>query len=219
LSERFADRGVAFIGINANQQDSITELAAYAKTHDIKFPLLKDVGDRVADQLGAVRTPEVFVVDQQRAVRYWGRIDDQYVVGRQRKAATRNDLALALEEMLSGKDISQPVTDVQGCKIGRVRDAKAAAQVTYTKDIAPLLNQRCVECHRAGEIAPFALASYAEAAGWAETLLEVVRENRMPPWHADPKYGHFSNDRRLSDDEKQQLTAWVEAGMPGGGCR
>ena len=216
LSERFADRGVAFIGINANQQDSITELAAYAKTHDIKFPLLKDVGNRVADQLGAVRTPEVFVVDQQRVVRYWGRIDDQYVVGRQRKAANRNDLALALEEMLGGKDISQPVTDVQGCKIGRVREAKTAAQVTYTKDIAPLLNQRCVECHRAGEIAPFALTSFAEASGWADTLLEVVRENRMPPWHADPKYGHFSNDRRLSDDEKQLLTAWVEAGMPEG---
>ncbi|MBI3838520.1 MAG: redoxin domain-containing protein [Planctomycetia bacterium] len=216
LSERFAERGVAFIGINSNQQDSITELAGYAKIHEIKFPLLKDVGNVVADRMGAVRTPEVFVLDQDRVVRYWGRIDDQYIVGRQRKQATREDLAVALEELLAGKDVSQPVTDVQGCRIGRVHRTKVDAQITYSKHIAPLLNSRCVECHRAGEIAPFSLTSYAEVAGWAETMLEVVQQNRMPPWHASPEYGHFSNDRRLSDAEKQMLSAWIEAGAPQG---
>jgi peroxiredoxin len=216
LAERFAERGVAFIGINSNQQDSITELAQYAKVYEIKFPLLKDVGNVVADQMGAVRTPEVFVLDQDRVVRYWGRIDDQYVVGRQRKAATRDDLAVALDEVLNGKDVAKAVTEVQGCRIGRMHHAKANSAVTYSKDIAPLLNNRCVECHRSGEIAPFSLTSYSEAAGWAETLLEVVHENRMPPWHADPQFGQFSNDRRLSDAEKQLLDAWVQAGAPEG---
>ena len=216
LAERFAARGVALIGIDSNQQDSISDLAQFAKTYAIEFPLLKDVGNVVADQMGAVRTLEVFVLDQDRVVRYWGRIDDQYVVGRQRKAATRADLAVALEEVLDGKQVTQAVTEVQGCRIGRVHQAKSNSQVTYSKHIAPLLNSHCVECHRAGQIAPFAMANYAEVAGWAETMLEVVNENRMPPWHADPQYGHFSNDRRLSDAEKQLLDAWVEAGVPQG---
>ena len=221
LSKQFADRDVAVIGIDANQQDSITEMAAFAKSHEIDFPLLKDLGNKVADQLQAERTPEVFVLDTQRVVRYRGRIDDQYLVGRQRPKPTREDLRLAIEEVLSGKPVSQATTEVAGCRIGRVHLAKAGepASVTYAKDIAPLLNQHCVECHRPGEIAPFALTSYSEVAGWADTMLEVVRENRMPPWHANPEYGHFSNDRRLSDDQRQLLERWVATGAPEGNPR
>ncbi len=219
LSERFADRDVAFVGINANQQDSLSELTEYAKIHGVKFPLLKDVGNVVADQFDARRTPEVFVIDADRVVRYRGRIDDQYTVGRQRKSPTREDLVAALEEILAGKQVSQPTTDAPGCRIGRVHEAKADATVNYSKHIAPVLNKRCVECHRSGEIAPFALTNYAEVAGWAETIAEVVQENRMPPWHADPQYGHFSNDRRMSDEEKKLIADWVQAGTPEGDAK
>ncbi|MCA9227853.1 MAG: redoxin domain-containing protein, partial [Planctomycetales bacterium] len=81
LATEYDSRGVQLIGVNSNSQDSLTELAAYGKRHEISFPLLKDLGNRVADQFGAKRTPEVFVLDQERQVRYWGRIDDQYGVG------------------------------------------------------------------------------------------------------------------------------------------
>lgn len=216
LAERFAAQGVAFVGINSNQQDSLSEMAAYAKTHGLNFPLLKDVGNVVADQFGAVRTPEVFLLDKNRVVRYWGRIDDQYVVGRQRKQATREDLAAALGEILAGKEVSQNVTEAPGCRIGRVHQAQADAQVTFSKHIAPLLNSRCVECHRPGEIGPFSLTSYDEVAGWAETIVEVVDENRMPPWHANPEHGEFRNDARLSDADKKLIRDWVAAGAPEG---
>lgn len=216
LAARFADRGVAVVGINANQQDSLSEMAAYAKQHGVTFPLLKDVGNVVADKLGAVRTPEVFLLDKDRVVRYWGRIDDQYVVGRQRQAPTREDLADAIEELLAGKPVTTAQTEAPGCKIGRVYQPKADAQVTYSKHIAAVLNKRCVECHREGEIGPFSLTSYDEVAGWAETITEVVDDGRMPPWHADPQFGHFSNDSRLSDEEKQLIRDWVAAGAPEG---
>lgn len=219
LAERFEKRGVAFVGINANQQDSLSELAQYVKVHEIKFPLLKDVGNVVADALGAARTPEVFVLDRDRTIRYQGRIDDQYLVGRQRKKATREDLALALEDVLAGKPVATPETDAPGCLIGRVHKSSGDTDVTYAKHIAPLLNRHCVECHREGEIAPFALTKYEEVAGWADTLVEVVDDNRMPPWHANPEYGHFSNDRRLNDDEKGLLSRWVSAGTPEGDPR
>ena len=77
MATKYSDQGVAFIAINSNQQDTPTELGHFARKHQIKFPLLKDPGNRVADQLGAIRTPEVFLLDQDRIVRYWGRIDDQ----------------------------------------------------------------------------------------------------------------------------------------------
>ncbi len=216
LAARFAESGVAFVAINANQQDSLSELAAYYKTHGFSFPLLKDVGNVVADQMGAIRTPEVFLLDQDRVIRYWGRIDDKYVVGRQRDAATRHDLAVAIEELLAGKPVSVAQTEAPGCFIGRVYEPAEDAEVTYVKDVAEILNNRCVECHREGEIAPFSLTRYDQVVGWAETIAEVVRDERMPPWYADPKHGKWRNDCRMSDDEKQAIYDWVAAGAPEG---
>jgi peroxiredoxin/mono/diheme cytochrome c family protein len=221
MAAEFKDRGVAFIAIDSNQQDSVTELGHYAQEHKIEFPLLKDTGNAIADQLGAVRTPEAFVLDGGRVVRYWGRIDDQYGffdkgVAYQADAPKRRDLAVALDEVLSGKAVSAPSIASQGCRIGRVRKPDATAEVTYTKHIAAVFNQNCVYCHRPGQIAPFSLTSYEDAAGWAEMIREVVGEQRMPPWHADPKIGHFRNDARLSDSDKELINKWVEAGAPEG---
>lgn len=216
LEERFSKQGVALLGIASNQQDSFARLAEFAKTHEINFPLLKDTGNVVADQVGAERTPEVFVLDQERRVRYRGRIDDQFVVGRQRSKATREDLIEAITEVLAGREVAQPVTDAQGCRIGRVQKPRSNATVTYCEQVAAVFNRRCVECHRTGEIAPFPLTNYAEVVGWAETIAEVVNAGSMPPWHANPEYGHFANDRRLSDAERKLINDWVEAGAPEG---
>jgi len=73
-----------------------------------------------------------------------------------------------------------------------------------------------MECHRPGEIAPFTLTSYADTVGWEATIAEVVREERMPPWNANPEFGHFKNDARLSADEKQLIREWIGNGCPEG---
>ncbi len=216
LAKKYAAHDVQIVGVNSNSQDSITELAAYARIHELSFPLLKDVGNQVADQLGAVRTPEAFVLDQQRVVRYWGRIDDQYGVGYTRDEPKRQDVAIAIDDLLAGKPVSVPQTESVGCHIGRVLDPDADSPVTYSNQIARILQRRCVECHRDGDIAPFALTDYDEVAGWAEMIREVVDQQRMPPWHANPQYGHFANDRHLSDDEKQLIFQWVRTGAPQG---
>lgn len=216
LAKDYESRGVAFIGINSNSQDSITEIAAHARIHKIKFPVLKDLGNRVADQVRAQRTPEVFVLDDKRFVRYWGRIDDQYGVGYIRDEPRRNDLRIALDELLAGKPVSKPAIASVGCHIGRVQTPNENSEVTYSNQIARLLQSRCVECHRKGEIAPFSLTDYDEVVGWAEMIEEVVRQQRMPPWHADPQVGSFHNDRHLSDREKQLIYRWVENGAPQG---
>jgi peroxiredoxin/mono/diheme cytochrome c family protein len=220
LAGEFEPRGVAMLAIDANRQDSMAEIAAYARLHGIKFPVLRDENNKVADALGATRTPEVFLLDAQRVVRYQGRIDDQYglTIGSNyaKPKLTHSDLVDALNELLSGKEVSHPHQPATGCLIGRIRQPNEKSQVTYSNQIARIFQNHCVECHRQGEIAPFALTSYEEAQGWAEMIEEVVRESRMPPWHADPRYGKFSNDRRLSDQEREQIFAWVHNGAPEG---
>jgi len=216
LATEFEPKGVAFLGIISNQQDSLSKIAQLAKEQKVTFPLLKDRKNSVADQFGARRTPEVFVLDDKRTVRYHGRIDDQYGIGYMRPNPTRRDLAIALEELLAGKTVSRPVTEAEGCYIGRVKRASSEGSVTYTKHIAALLHKHCASCHHAGSLAPFALTSYGDAAGWAETIQEVVEDQRMPPWHANPKYGHFANDNRLTDKEKRLVVEWVKNGAPEG---
>jgi peroxiredoxin len=215
LAGRYGPRGVAFVALNSNQQDSLKQMAHLARAHKIEFPLLKDSGNMVADEFGALRTPEVFVLDGGRVVRYRGRVDDQYG-GYVRPAPKQSDLAAALDELLAGKPVSRPVTEVSGCLIGRVQRRPTQGDVTYSRQIVRILQRRCVSCHRAGSIAPFALTSYEDAAGWAETVREVVEDRRMPPWDADPKYGSFANDPSMTDAEKGLIKKWVENGAPEG---
>lgn len=216
LAKAYEAQGVAFIGINANQQDSLAEIAHYARTHRLEFTLLKDPGNAVADQFGARRTPEVFLLDQERVVRYHGRIDDQYGVGYARAKPERQDLKAAIDELLAGKDISQPATRPVGCYIGRLNRKPPTGDITYAKHVAPLLQKRCVRCHRPGEIAPFALLSYRDVIGWTETIREVIEDGRMPPWHANPEVGHFANDVRLTEDERRLIFRWLDNGAPEG---
>src|SRR5262249_1525173 len=88
--------------------------------------------------------------------------------------------------------------------------------VTFSRDIAPILYNRCAECHRPGEVAPMSLLTYAEVRPWARAIKEKVVARAMPPWLADPAYGHFENDRRLSQPEIDSIAAWVDAGAPKG---
>lgn len=216
LSQKYKNQRVAFIGINSNQQDTPTEIGHYVRQHGIQFSILKDAGNKVADQFQAERTPEVFVLDEQRVVRYWGIIDDQFGVGYARPAATRHHLVAALDELLAKKPVSHPQEPSVGCHIGRVLRKSPTGDITYSNQISRILQRRCVECHRDGGIAPFAMNSYSEVIGWAETMREVVSEHRMPPWHANPKFGHFSNDNRMPIEEQKLLEQWIDNGMPEG---
>ncbi len=219
LAADYAERGVRIVGIDSNVQDTPAEMAEFAREHGVTFPLLKDTNNVVADRFGALRVPEVFLLDDQRVVRYHGRIDDQFGVAQQRAQASRRDLATAIDELLAGNAVSQPELSAPGCFIGRVTQPDSSATVTYAKHIAKIFQERCVECHRPGEIGPFSMVTYADVVGWGDTIREVVDQGRMPPWFADPKHGHFSNDPRLSDEEKEQIAAWVKAGCPEGDPR
>lgn len=108
----------------------------------------------------------------------------------------------------------------RGCLVAVVVQASAiCATPTFTKDIAPILQKNCQECHRPGEIGPFSLLTYEQARPWAVAIKESVRQKKMPPWYADPHYGKFSNDRSLTQRDIETLVAWVEGGAPKGNPR
>jgi peroxiredoxin len=216
LAKELDDKSVAFIGLDPNSQDSLAQIGAFVRQHEIDFPVLKDLNNQIADKLGVKRTPEVVVLDRDRIVRYSGRVDDQFGIDYIKDKPTRHDLKAAIEELAAGRPVSVAKTASPGCLIGRAREPKADAAVTYSNQIARLFQNHCTECHRSGDIAPFALDNYKKAAGWADMILEVVDDGRMPPWHADLKHGKFKNERRLTDVEKKLLRDWVAAGAPEG---
>src|SRR3954452_13275058 len=173
IADEYAQRGVAVVAIMSNVQDSLADIAAFVRERKIGYPVLKDLRNGVATIFAVDRTPMVFLLDRQRVIRYQGRIDDQYLVGINRDKPTHEDLRLAIDELLAGKIVSTPKTDSIGCIIGRAHEPNANSPVTYARDVAPILQARCVECHRAGEIGPFGLTSYEEVAGWGEMISEV----------------------------------------------
>ncbi|HWG43713.1 MAG TPA: redoxin domain-containing protein [Gemmataceae bacterium] len=216
LEKKYRTKNVQFIAVYPNEHEDLDQVAMHTRDRDVPFPVLKDFGQRLADTLGMRRVPAVVVLDKEFVLRYRGRIDDRYGVGFRRQKATRNDLIQAIDELLADKKVSVTETEPDGCLLDHASTQPARKDVTYAKDVAPILQQRCQECHRPEQAAPFALMNYNDAVKHARMLKEVTTQRRMPPWHADPRHGKFSNDRRLTSKEIDTLAAWVDAGTPRG---
>ena len=92
----------------------------------------------------------------------------------------------------------------------------ASAEATFTRDVAPILYRHCAGCHHAGDIAPMPLITYSDTKPWAAAIKEAVLTRKMPPWKADPRYGHWSNNSSLTDPEIAVLKNWAENGKPEG---
>jgi hypothetical protein len=234
LQRAYQDQGLRIVGVFSNYQDTLEDIRQYIEAHQVEFSVVDDSGNRVADQYGATRTPEVFLLDDQLKLRYHGRIDDQYAPGVARSSARQNDLQDAVEALLAGKPVRIPETTAMGCIIGRVpRELSKAgleaqeirpslgdesseldsSDVTFHKDVVAMIQRNCLECHRDGEIGPFAMDNYREVVGWAETMLETMENQRMPPWHADPQFGQFVNERKLAVEDLDLFRRWIAGGL------
>jgi peroxiredoxin len=214
LEKEFRSRQVQFLAINACAEDSILAIAAQAVRYECEFPFVKDVACKCADALGVERTPEAVVLDAERKLRYRGRIDDQYRLGGNLPAPTRRDLKEAIEDVLAGRDVAVKETPVDGCLITRPEPRRHTVTVTYAEHIAPLVRKHCAECHQPNASAPFALSTYQQVAAKANTIAEVVAEERMPPWFGSPEHSEFINRRGMTAEERELVAAWVAGGKP-----
>ncbi len=209
LRAKYQTQGVEFLAIDSNLADTPESIAKQAKAEGIEMPILTDSLQLIGESLGFSHNGEVLVVNPQN----WK------VVYRGAHAKGSNDLlAAALDATLAGKEVKVAQTDASGCNIVMPeRERRSAhAQISYEKTIAPMLSEHCVACHRQGGIAPWQMSSYDMVRGFSPMIREVLRTKRMPPWHADPHYGVFSNDRSLTAEQTKTLVHWIEAGSPRG---
>ena len=95
-------------------------------------------------------------------------------------------------------------------------EATAQSTVTFNKDVLPILQNNCQSCHRPGQVAPMSLLTYKDVRPWAKAIKAATVARKMPPWNADPRYGHYTNDRSLKQSAIDTLTKWVDAGAPEG---
>ena len=242
LALEYEARGVVFLAIDSNAGETAERVAGHAQDHGVTFPVLMDPGGRVADLLLAGRTSEALVLDGGARLLYRGAIDDQYTQAAHKDAPTRKFLVEALEAVLDGRRPAVTATEVAGCPIERSRTGAAGRSlrriraappevvaaregaeptrpvgaVTFAANVAPILQAKCQSCHRPGQAAPFSLRSFDDARRHASSIREAVEDRRMPPWHADPRFGRFENDRSLSEDQRATLLAWIDQGVPSG---
>ncbi|QEL14427.1 redoxin domain-containing protein [Limnoglobus roseus] len=220
MAKKYEAEGVKFVAVYSHESDDAATIAKQAKNFALSYPVLKDDGTKVADKFNVDRVPTAFVLDATRTVRYQGRIDDQFTPGVHKPKATTRELGNAIDAVLEGSDVKVTQTAASGCKLTREKSpVKAGEPVTYTKQVSRILQAKCLECHRAGEAAPFALDSYKSAKSWSAMMREVVADDIMPPWHADAKFGHFKNDRRLTAEDKATLLAWIDQGCVEGDAK
>jgi hypothetical protein len=90
--------------------------------------------------------------------------------------------------------------------------ATATPSVTFNKDVLPVLQKQCQTCHRPGQVAPMSFLTYKDTRPWAQAVKTAILTRKMPPWFADRNYGHFTNERKLSEAEVKTLVAWVDGG-------
>ncbi len=216
LRKRFAGRPVKWTGICVDPDLTDAEVRAHARDFKLIFAVARDRHGAFARKIGATMTPEAFVLDDHRRIRYYGRIDDQFAARGVRNAApTGADLRDAIAAVLDGKPVAAQHVPAVGCPIPE--PPESVPQPTYSRDVAPILQKNCQECHRRGQVAPFALETYKQARKRASDIASVVEERRMPPWKASPHYGvQFRGDRSLAEKDIATLIAWSESGAPEG---
>ena len=218
LRDKYAAQGVEVMLVDSNLQDSREAIAAEAKEYGIDVPILMDSNQLVGEALGVTRTAEVFVINPKTwAVAYHGPLDDRSDYGVQ-KAATHQFANDALAAVLAGRPAPAATQASKGCLVDFPERARAAehAKISYVKDVAPILEAKCVACHQDGGIGPFAMTNYQMVKGFSPMIREVIRTDRMPPYNADPHVGKFSDDKNLSPAEIKTLVHWIDAGAPRG---
>jgi len=209
LRAQFKDKGVEFLMLNSNRGDTREAIVAEAEKVGYGLPILLDENQLVGEQLGMTRNGEVVVINPKTwQIAYRGPLS-----GRQPFTAK------AIEALIAGQPVETPK---QAFTAGKAIDfpergkAAAHAKISYSQTIAPLIRDKCVDCHQAGGIGPMALSNYEQIKGFAPMIRETIRTKRMPPFHADTHVTKYSDGNPLTGEQIKTLIHWIEAGAPRG---
>lgn len=217
IKSSFSDKNVKFFMINANVQDDRNSVASEAAEFGVDTPILIDSDQLVADVLDIDITAEAFLINPKDwSLAYRGPLNDRIGYESQKNEASNSYLSDAIEAVITQTPIENNFVNTKGCAVVRKAKHEDYENLTYTKDIAPILLENCFECHQEGGIAPWAMESYNAVFGWSAMIKNVLLEQRMPPWQADPHYGEFANNISLSQDQRRKIVAWINGGVKKG---
>ncbi|MEK7469398.1 MAG: redoxin domain-containing protein [Planctomycetota bacterium] len=209
IAADYKGREIRLITVNSNQNEQ-AEIAADAKEREIPFTILRDADHVLADALGIEVTPTALVVDEKFTIRYRGRIDRTQMGF----ATTGDDVRAALDAILEGREVPKAETPARGCTIRREAPKKDGS-VTWAKDVAPIIYQNCVQCHRPGQIGPMPLVDFNHVSAFAQEIKSAVVDKRMPPWK--PVAGRaMHGERKLTQEQIDTVVKWVDEGTPEG---
>lgn len=222
LEKRYGDGQVAFIYVNPTSSNKLADIQASIDHHGLTGRYVRDDDGAIAMAIGALKTTDVVVIDAKRTIIYRGAIDDQYGFGYSTDAPRTTYLIDAIDATLAGKRPSIEATSAPGCPLDLSEKPKRVNQATinYHNRISHIIQRHCLECHRDGGVAPFALSDYAEVASQSGAIRQVLEKGVMPPWFAaPPEHGQvspFANINALAEQDKQDLLTWLSKGKAEG---
>lgn len=198
LQETYAEQGVQFFLLNPGLHSDRALVQSEVAALGLDLPVLMDDAQLVTEMLGVSHIDEAVLYDPSSfELLYRGPIAD---------------MEASLKEALAGEKFEM-VSVASSAPAIEFANLDAHANLSYEKDIAPIIAENCASCHRDGGIAPFAMDSSITVQGWSPMIREVVMTKRMPPGQVDNKVGHkMKNEMNLSDDEMQKLVRWVNTG-------
>ena len=220
VEKEFQDRNVTFVFVNPTSSDKPDVIRKAITTHGFQGHYVSDHDGRIATAVGATHTTDAIMLDARRTIVYRGAVDDQYGTSYTKDQPSETFLADAITATLAGERPILAATTAPGCPLDFEPAGTLLTSVTYHNRISRIIQTHCLECHRDGGVAPFALSNYEEVTGQSGSIRRVIEEDIMPPWFAaDPAEGTvspFVNDCSLASADKSSLLDWLNDGKPEG---
>ncbi|MDZ4762298.1 MAG: hypothetical protein SGJ21_14640 [Alphaproteobacteria bacterium] len=194
--------------INSSNADTRETIAAEAKGQGFTVPVLDDEFQLIGDSLGLSYAGEVLAIDPKTwKVAYHGPVEGK-----------KGGLDAALAEMTTGAPVTVAEVSGRGSAIEIPARAMKAefTRISYANEVAPILLDKCVDCHQPGGIGTWQMTNYEMVKGFAPMIREAIRVDRMPPFDVDRHVNLFQNDENLTEAETKTLIHWIEAGAPRG---
>lgn len=206
--DEVASPDIPFFLINPEAASTREALAMDKAENKLAAPILQDEAQLVGKTFGLNTAGEVLLIDPHNwTVVYRGPVADDL--------ANPQTLYLrdALSKLLSKQDVAQAsraMPDAYSAE--KLSFTSAVSAISYSDTVVPILQEKCVSCHRPGGIGPWAMTSHAMVQGFSPMIREVILTKRMPPWHADPKVNNFKHDMGLTTEQAQKLVQWIDEG-------
>lgn len=207
LRYKFASQGIAFYLIDSDFHIDQEKLREEVDKFKLDIPILLDSAQSVAKLLKINRTAEAILIDTENFnILYRGAMSDRFDYGG-RKRRSNEFLEVAIEQFLAGKTIETKSTEPKGCHI----NIKTHKEVSFQKNIVPILKKHCISCHNSEGRAPWSMDSRTALVSWSKMITEVVLTKRMPPHVVSSEVARFKDSTLagLSADEESMLLAWL----------